>query len=420
MNRSLVAEEAIRFKNHHGAIPDDVIEEVVAQFTRGEMPKFQMAALLMAIRLRGMDYREILALTRAMAQSGDTYSFPDCVDKHSTGGVGDKISLTSLPIVAACGVPVVKLSGRSLEWAGGTIDKLESIPGLRCSLTKQQTRTQVEKVGLAIVETGDLAPADGAIYALRDVTGTVDSLPLIVSSIVSKKVATGAGHLLYDVKCGAGAFLKTVEQASELAEVLIRVSGDLGLKASAIITNMDNPLGMAVGNVLEVRESVRFLRGEQVPEDLAQTAKYVAVRLLTLKGVDDPSEAVQEALSSGKAYEKFRDFVAYQGGDLEGIEANYAPTSVKDVGAPRSGFVARFDAEGVARAAHLGTGEGPSTSAKHTVGVEVLVKAGEWVDKGQPVARLHGTGTDAEALVQDSLVLEEEYSPPPPNVLATL
>jgi hypothetical protein len=228
--------------------------------------RLSMSALLMAIFIRGMEYEETLALTRAMAESGARHSFPGCVDKHSTGGVGDKISLTSLPIVAACGAPVAKLSGRGLGTTGGTIDKLESIPSFSSNLPKKKMKEQVEKIGLFIAEAGDLAPADKAIYALRDTTGTVDSLPLIGSSIVSKKVATGADHLLYDVKSGSGAFLKTPEEARALAELLVRLSRSLGIEASALITSMDEPLGNAVGNALEVRESVRLLRGDPSPQ----------------------------------------------------------------------------------------------------------------------------------------------------------
>jgi hypothetical protein len=256
--------EAIDTKKSGGELNDDLIREVVAGYTAGDVPDYQMASLLMAIFVRGMDYAETLALTRAMADSGERYSFPECVDKHSTGGVGDKVSLTALPIAAACGAPVAKLSGRGLGTTGGTIDKLESIPGFSVNLSQERFGRQVEEVGLAIVEAGDLAPADKAIYALRDTTGTVDSLPLIGSSIVSKKVATGAGHLLYDVKRGSGAFMKTTEQARELAELLVALSEDLGIQASGPHHDMDHPLGSAVGNALEVRESVRLLKAEPV------------------------------------------------------------------------------------------------------------------------------------------------------------
>ena len=273
---------------------------MVEGYTAGEMPDYQMSSLLMAIFIRGMDYEETLALTRAMAESGKTYSFPDCVDKHSTGGVGDKVSLTALPIAAACGAPVAKLSGRGLGTTGGTIDKLESIPGFSFDHSEERFARQVEEIGLAIVEAGDLAPADKAIYALRDTTGTVDSLPLIGSSIVSKKVATGAGYLLYDVKRGSGAFMKTTEEARELAELLVRLSEDLGIRASALITDMDNPLGSAVGNALEVRESVRLLKTNPSPKTSRTRSNHVAARLLELKGIPDAEAAVENALSSAR------------------------------------------------------------------------------------------------------------------------
>ena len=301
--------DAIETKKRGGELSGSVIKELVEGYSSGEVPDYQMSALLMAIFIQGMGYQETLALTEAMADSGKRYSFPCCVDKHSTGGVGDKISLTSLPIVAACGAPVAKLSGRGLGTTGGTIDRLESIPGFSGGLSEERFERQVKEVGLAIMEAGDLTPADKAIYALRDTTGTVDSLPLVGSSIVSKKVATGAGHLLYDVKSGSGAFMKTIEDARELAELLVRLSKSLGIEASALITNMDEPLGVAVGNVLEVRESVRFLRDEPSAADLSEVTRIVAVRLLELKGIPEPRSAVEKAISSGAAYEKFREFV---------------------------------------------------------------------------------------------------------------
>src|SRR5215208_582836 len=317
--------DAIEAKKFGGELSDGLIRDVVEGYTMGEVPDYQMASLLMAVFIRGMGYGETLALTRAMAESGETYSFPECVDKHSTGGVGDKVSLTALPIVAACGAPVAKLSGRGLGATGGTVDKLESIPGFSCSLSEERFSHQVEEMGLAIIEAGDLAPADKEIYALRDTTGTVDSLPLIGSSIVSKKVATGAGHLLYDVKRGSGAFMKTTEDARRLAELLVRLSEDLDVRASALITDMDNPLGSAVGNALEVRESVRLLKNEPVPDDLASEVNHVATCLLTLKGIPEAAAAVENALSSGSAYEKFREFVTAQGGgDLKDLPVSAA------------------------------------------------------------------------------------------------
>jgi pyrimidine-nucleoside phosphorylase len=416
--------EAIETKKVGGGLPDDLIREVVAGYTAGEVPDYQMASLLMAIFVRGMSYDEMLALTRAMTDSGERYSFPECVDKHSTGGVGDKVSLTALPIVAACGAPVAKLSGRGLGTTGGTIDKLESIPGFSVNLSQERFRSQVEEIGLAIVEAGDLAPADKAIYALRDTTGTVDSLPLIGSSIVSKKVATGAGYLLYDVKRGSGAFMKTTEQARELAELLVALSEDLGIRASALITDMDHPLGSAVGNALEVRESVRLLKAEPVPEDLSTESRRVAARLLELKGVPDPEQAVEDAISSGAAFEKFRQFVGAQGGDAEALEDLPVSSVVREVAAPRGGYVARFGAEGVGSAA-LALGAGRQRKEDRIdpgSGVEVLAKPGDRVEEGAPIARLYGErGVErAETLVLEALEISDEPVEPTPAILDSL
>jgi thymidine phosphorylase len=416
--------DAIETKKYSGELSEEVIRAVVAGYTEGAVPDYQMASLLMAIFIQGMSYEETLALTRAMADSGGRYSFPKCVDKHSTGGVGDKVSLTALPIVAACGAPVAKLSGRGLGTTGGTIDKLESIPGFSVDHSEERFKRHVEEVGLAIIEAGNLAPADKAIYALRDTTGTVDSLPLIGSSIVSKKAATGAGYLLYDVKRGSGAFMKTTEDARELAELLVRLSDDLGIRASALITDMDNPLGSAVGNALEVRESVRFLKGEEVPEDLAHEARYVAVRLLELKGIPDPESAVEDAVSSGGAYEKFEEFVRAQGGDVSALDELPVSGEIREVTAPRGGYVSRFGALGIGRAAlTLGAGrEKKGDEIDPGAGVEVLVKVGDRIEKGEPSARLYGGRnlTRAEALVQEALELSDEPVEPAPGILDSL
>ena len=419
-----VALEAIEQKKVGGELTEDVIRKVVAGYTEGSVPDYQMSALLMAVFLRGMTYGETLALTRAMAESGGTYSFPECVDKHSTGGVGDKISLISLPIVAACGAPVAKLSGRGLGTTGGTIDKLESIPGFSVNLSEEQFRRQVEEVGLAIIEAGDLAPADRAIYALRDTTGTVDSLPLIGSSIVSKKAATGAGHLLYDVKRGSGAFMKTLDEARELAGLLVRLSGSLGIRASAVITGMDTPLGSAVGNALEVRESADFLRGNPVPGDLAEEARLVAARLLKLKGDENPEQSVEETLTSGAAYEKLEQFVRAQGGAPDALQNLPTSPTVREVRAPREGHVVSFAALDIGRAAlALGAGRRKKTDRiDPAAGVELLAKPGDRVERGAPVARLHGDreAERAEALILQALEISDEPTEPAPAILDDL
>jgi thymidine phosphorylase len=413
--------DAIETKKSGGELSDNLIRDVVAGYTVGEVPDYQMASLLMAIFIQGMSYEETVALTRAMAESGKIYSFPECVDKHSTGGVGDKVSLTALPIVAACGAPVAKLSGRGLGATGGTVDKLESIPGFSCNLSEEQFRDQVEEIGLAIVEAGDLAPADAEIYALRDTTGTVDSLPLIGSSIVSKKVATGAGHLLYDVKRGSGAFMKTTEEARELADLLVRLSEDLGIDARALITDMDNPLGSAIGNALEVRESVLLLKNEPVPEDLKGEVNHVATLLLELKGISDPEHAVESALASGAAYEKFRTFVSAQGGDANALEDLPVSAGISEVRSPRAGYVVRFGASAVGRAA-LALGAGRKHKGDRIdpgSGIELLVKPGDPLQKDQPIARLHGEREAERAgqLVLEALEISDEPVEPPPAIL---
>jgi thymidine phosphorylase len=416
--------DAIETKKFGAELSEELIRGVVEGYTAGEVPDYQMASLLMAIFIQGMDYEETLALTRAMAESGKTYSFPGCVDKHSTGGVGDKVSLTALPIAAACGAPVAKLSGRGLGTTGGTIDKLESIPGFSFDHSEERFARQVEVIGLAIIEAGDLAPADKEIYALRDTTGTVDSLPLIGSSIVSKKVATGAGHLLYDVKRGSGAFMRTTEEARELAELLVRLSEDLGIESSALITDMDNPLGSAVGNALEVRESVHLLRNEPVPDDLTNEVNHVATRLLELKGIPDAESAVENALTSGAAYEKFREFVLAQGGDAEALENLPVSDEVNEVKSPRDGYVARFTASGIGSAAlALGAGRAKkSDKIDPGSGIEVLVRAGDQIQKNQPIALLYGEreAERAKRLVLEALEISDEPVKPPPAILDSL
>ena len=417
--------DAIEVKKRGGVLERAVIEEVVAGFTAGDVPDYQMSALLMAIRLVGMEPGEALDLTRAMADSGPRYSFPDCVDKHSTGGVGDKVTLCSLPLVAACGVRVAKLSGRGLGTTGGTIDKLEAIPGFRASLGEEPFRRQVETIGFAVAEAGELAPADKAIYALRDITGTVDSLALIGSSIVSKKVATGAGHLLYDVKAGSGAFMGSLEEARELARTLIRLSSQLGIAASALITDMDTALGAAVGNALEVRESVAFLRGEPVRADLAEVCREVAVALLELHGgVADPASAVDRALADGSGYEKLEEVVRAQGGDADALADLPVAPVAGEVRAPEAGVVAGLDALGVARASlALGAGRQKKGDAIDPgAGVEQLVRPGDEVEAGQPVARLYGSTGVEQALghLRGALAITQDPFTPSPHVLERL
>ena len=403
---------------------EETVRRVVEGYTSGAVPDYQMSALLMAVFIRGMSYEETLDLTRTMAESGAQYSFPECLDKHSTGGVGDKISLSSLPIADACGAPVAKLSGRGLGTTGGTIDKLHSIPGFSFDLSEERMRRQVKEIGLAITEAGDLAPADKDIYALRDTTGTVDSLPLIGSSIVSKKAATGAGYLLYDVKSGSGAFMKNADEARELAELLVRLSKSLGVEATALITAMDEPLGSAVGNALEIRESVRFLRGDPSPADLSEKSRTVAARLLKLKGINDPENTVERAIFSGAAYETFLRFVSAQGGDVRALEHTPVSSKVREVAAPQTGYVARFGALGIGHAALLlGAGrQQKGDKVDPGAGVEVLLKTGDKVEEGQPIARLYGERNVEKAaqIVLESLEISNAPVGRPPVILRSL
>ena len=415
--------DAIETKKAGRALSAAVLEEVVSGYLAGDVPDYQVAALLMAVRLKGMGPAETAALTTVMADSGPRWSWPGCVDKHSTGGVGDKVSLTALPLVAACGVPVAKLSGRGLGTTGGTIDKLESIPGLSVALDAQRFAAQVEQVGLAVGEAGELAPADRALYALRDVTGTVDSLPLIASSIVSKKLATGAGHVLYDVKAGAGALMTTVGAAVELAHALVDLSRDLGLAASAVVTAMDVPLGRAVGNASEVAEAAAFLRGEPTAPDLVEVTLDVATRLVALHAsVDEPATAGAAALASGAGCAALSAMVAAQGGDPAALEAMELAPVAAEVLATRDGWVDRLDALGVARGA-LALGAGRASKADeidHGAGVDLEVGLGERVEAGQVVARLRGRrGVDAaRAAVAGAVGVGDAPPVPRPHLLA--
>ena len=419
--------DAIETKKVGAALDDAAIAAVVEGYTDGSIPDYQMAALLMAVRIQGMTYAETVTLTRVMADSGRRYSFPDAVDKHSTGGVGDKITLTSLPIVAACGVPVAKLSGRGLGTTGGTIDKLEAIPGWTGDLSDEQFAAHVDAIGLVVGAAGDLAPADKAIYALRDTTGTVDSLPLIGSSIVSKKVATGSGHVLYDVKAGSGAFMKTVPQARELADLLVRLSDSLGLRASALITDMDVALGAMVGNALEVNESLAFLRGEPTRADLREVALDVAATLVHLHqgGTREAAQTrVERAWRDGSAYEVFARFVDAQGGEVASLAGLPVSATRTVVTVSRSGVVGAFDALGVAEAA-LDLGAGRLTKSDRLdvgAGVEVLVQVGEHVVAGQPVAVLYGERNVASARrhIESALTPTDEPVVARPHILERL
>ena len=409
----------IERKRDGGEIPPESVAEFVARYSDGRLPDYQMAAFAMAVYFRGMSRAETLALTDAMRRSGDTLSWDGLdrptADKHSTGGIGDKASIPLAPLVAACGVAVPMISGRGLGITGGTLDKLEAIPGYDTRLSVERYRQVVSEVGCSIVgQTDRLAPADRKLYALRDVTGTVPSIPLITASILSKKLAEGAATLVFDVKCGAGAFMKTREEAAALAESLVSGARGAGRKAEAIVTAMDEPLGRAAGNALEIAESIAVLRGEG-PADTRELVVRLAIPMLVLSGVAPDAAAaradLEKKLASGAALETFARMVAAHGGDARLAEAPEkvlaaAPVQV-DVPAPRAGFVSKVDADGIGRAVLLlGGGRRAVTDAiAPAVGVSEMRKAGEKVGAGEPLARIHA-GSEADARAVSSLVAQ--------------
>lgn len=375
---------------------------LVNGFTKGEIPDYQMSAWAMAVYFQGMTAAETAALTLAMAQSGDQVDLSALgertVDKHSTGGVGDKTTLVVTPIVASLGGIVAKMSGRGLGHTGGTVDKLESIPGYETELTPERFMSLSKEVGLVVAgQSGNLAPADKKLYALRDVTATVDSIPLIASSIMSKKLAAGAKSIVLDVKTGSGAFMKTPEEAAALAEEMVTIGSNCGRNVSALITNMDRPLGFAIGNALEVEEAIAVLKGEG-PEDLKEVCLTLASEMLSLCNGWSKEEAMEkaaESLSSGKALAKMQEWIACQGGNLDTFMANraVAKVAVQEVVAPQSGYICQMDAERIGVSAML-LGAGRSTKADvidYDAGIMLLKKTGEQVEKGEPIARLYTT-----------------------------
>ena len=395
-------------KREGGELAPEEIRALVDAYTRGDVPDYQMAAFAMAVCCRGMTAAETHALTDAMQHSGACLSWTGpSADKHSTGGIGDKLSLVIQPLAASCGLSVPSLAGRGLGLTGGTVDKLESIPGYNAALSLDEFKRVVASCGVSIAaQTADIAPADKKLYALRDVTGTVPSIPLIVGSILSKKLAEGAGTLVFDVKCGAGAFMKTRADACALARALVDGAKAAGRRAAALVTAMDEPLGWTVGNALEVEESIAVLKGgngqDARPSDVVELSVELAARMVSLaKGEDlDAARAACRAnLANGAAFARFAEMVKLHGGDLD---AFLAQRRVEDVSpgravAPRpplaaaDGFVASIDAQKVGQAAfELGAGRAQATDAiDPAAGVRLLVKRGDGVSAGQPLAQLY-------------------------------
>ncbi len=397
-------EELIEVKRDGRRHTREEVVQLVTSYVAHAMPDYQMAAWMMAALLRGLDHDETVWLTDAMAHSGkvmDLSSIPGLkVDKHSTGGVGDKTTLVLAPMVAACGAPVAKMSGRGLGHTGGTLDKLESIPGFRTSLTSEEFVAQVRRIGVAVIaQSPDIDPADKQMYALRDVTGTVPSVPLIVGSIISKKVAGGAHGVVLDVKVGSGAFMKDVEHARVLAQELKRTGEALGLSVEVLLTDMDQPLGCAVGNALEVAEAIATLRDDG-PEDLFQECLALGSRMLVLSGVardlDDGRSRLVGAVESGAALEKFRRWVEAQGGDPRvADDPSLLPHAAftREVLAHEAGWVSHYDAECVGRAAMaMGAGRAHlDDDVDPAAGLVLHAKVGDRVEAGASLATLHSS-----------------------------
>ena len=416
------------------ALSREEIRFAVEGFVSGDIPDYQMSALLMAIYFRHMDAKETAALTHYMAASGDMVDLSPIpgikVDKHSTGGVGDKTSLIALPIVAACGAPVAKMSGRGLGHTGGTIDKLESIPGFKTDIPKSRFFDIVNSVGLAIIgQTGNIAPADKKLYALRDVTATVDNMSLIASSIMSKKIAAGADAILLDVKTGSGAFMKTVDDSIALACAMISIGEHVGRKTVALVTDMDLPLGNAIGNSLEVIEAVQTLKNRGA-SDLTALCLDIAGNMLHLatgESMDVCMEKANDALSSGRAYEKFKEMVSAQGGDtcvLEDTDLFKSASITHPVTADTSGFIHHMDTEscGIASVV-LGAGHlKKEDSIDYSAGIRLLKKTGDSVKKGDVIAQLltckEESVEEAEGIFRGAVTIKETAPQPKPLVLA--
>ncbi len=418
------------------ALSNEEIGYFIQAYTRGDIPDYQASALAMAILLRGMTPRETTDLTLAMAHSGDLLDLssvvPLAVDKHSTGGVGDKTTLVVEPTVAACGLPVGKMSGRGLGFSGGTIDKLESIPGYRVNLSTQEFLRQLAQIGLVLTgQSADLAPADGKLYALRDVTGTIEAIPLIASSIMSKKLAAGAQAIVLDVKWGSGAFMHTLDEARQLAILMTEIAHLAGRKAVALLADMNQPLGYAVGNALEVKEAIATLKlsspadekiGREVGADFYQHCLTIAGHMLVLGGKAPEMSAAQEmaakAIFSGRAWEKFHQLVQTQGGEVKAIEdPSRLPAArlVKTISAPRAGCIQGIHAQAVGETAVLlGAGRARKGDAiNHAVGIVIHCKVGDWIEKGQPLFTIHADDPSRLAQAEAQLSAAHTWSDAP-------
>ncbi|HEY5294765.1 MAG TPA: thymidine phosphorylase [Gaiellaceae bacterium] len=422
--------ELIQRKRDGGELTATELSELIVGYARGEVPDYQLAAFCMAVFFRGLSAAETFALTDAMVQSGETIDLGAAlgrkvVDKHSTGGVGDKTSLSVGPIVAACGVPLGKMSGRGLGHTGGTLDKLESIPGYRTELSLDEFVAQVRDIGLAIVgQTADLVPADKLLYGLRDVTATVDQLSLIAASIMSKKLAAGAQAIVLDVKVGNGAFMKTLDDARRLAETMLEIGGRAGREVVCLLTDMDQPLGAAVGNALEVVEARDTVRGRG-PADFTELVLDACARLLALSdlGIDEAEgrRRAEAAVADGSADITWCRWIEAQGGTTDEAVLPVASV-VQEVHAERGGYVSRLGAIQIGNAAlHLGAGRRTKDDTiDHSVGVVCLAKRGDAVEPGQTLALVHGRDEESAAAAVGEVGSAYELSseqPEPRSVL---
>jgi len=419
--------ELIAKKRDGGALTTEEIGFMIDGYVRGEIPDYQMSAMCMAILFSGMDDREILDLTMSMMHSGETLDLSPIrgvkADKHSTGGVGDKTSLVLCPMVAACGVKIAKMSGRGLGHTGGTIDKLESFPGFVTGISEERFFENVNRIGIAIAgQTAEVCPADKKLYALRDVTGTVPSIPLIVSSIMSKKLAAGADVIVLDVKCGSGAFMKTPEQARELAEGLTRVGKLAGRKCAAVITDMDEPLGYAVGNALEVKEAIDVLAGRTAAGELKSLCLTLGANMLTLSGLAaDETEArakLEATIADGSALRKLAEMVEAQSGDSRAVyDFSLLPDAAfkREVPSQEGGYIAHIEADDVGLVSmHLGGGRVTKESAIDlSVGVVLHKKVGDRVEPGESLATIHASSEEKAARAEELLRACYTLSPYP-------
>lgn len=419
--------ELIAKKRDGGALTTEEISFMIDGYVRGEIPDYQMSAMCMAILFSGMDDREILDLTMSMMHSGETLDLSPIrgvkADKHSTGGVGDKTSLVLCPMVAACGVKIAKMSGRGLGHTGGTIDKLESFPGFVTGISEERFFENVNRIGIAIAgQTAEVCPADKKLYALRDVTGTVPSIPLIVSSIMSKKLAAGADVIVLDVKCGSGAFMKTPEQARELAEGLTRVGKLAGRKCAAVITDMDEPLGFAVGNALEVKEAIDVLAGRTEAGELKSLCLTLGANMLTLSGLAaDETEAkakLEATIADGSALRKLAEMVEAQGGDSRAVyDFSLLPEAAykREVPSQEGGYVEHIEADDVGLVSmHLGGGRVTKESPIDlSVGVVLHKKVGDRVEPGESLATIHASSEEKAARAEELLRACYTLSPYP-------